>query len=156
MYHYTSNINTDFGIAAQLYQALIDPTAGSYLLERADAVVRWIMSMLHPKLEVGAKFETWETLEATLKPFIKNQIGNLFLKWSNENQMCFASNSKVCKFETKYGMWENEVGRAQKYQVKSLNALRAKFKACRNHKLDKIMMETCCFDALANRQASKI
>ena len=39
----------DFGIAPQVYQALIDPTAGGILRERAPRVVEWCERMLDPK-----------------------------------------------------------------------------------------------------------
>merc|ERR1711924_562188 len=53
----------DFGIAAQLYQALIDPTAGMFMNSSAPRVVEWCNRMLWPQPPgPEASWEPWESL----------------------------------------------------------------------------------------------
>jgi glutathione S-transferase len=153
----------DFGLSSQIYQALLDPTAGKHLVNHAPRVVHWCTRMLAPdtfecQRQSGKGMETWETWESlspTLLPFLKEQVGNLFLKWSSANSVCILNKRKECIVELKnYGTWKNKVGGPQKYQHKSLQVLRKKYAEERTLKLDNIMKQANCFNALVLAESS--
>merc|ERR1711924_236257 len=68
----------DFGIAPQLYEALIDPTAGEIMRNAAPAVVDWCKRILDPK--ASGDFESWTALKDTLQPFLKTQVQKYHVK----------------------------------------------------------------------------
>ena len=142
----------DFGMGAQVYQALLDPTAGAHLLAHAPRVVEWCTSLLAPSptLKDSGKWERWETLASTLTPLLKNHVGRIFLKWSHANSTCIVGKLKECVVDLPCGTWRNVVGGPQKYQHKSLQVLRSKYAKVRNVKLDKLMAETNCLDVLVH------
>ena len=78
----------DFGLWGQVYNAWTDPTCGEIIDGKAPSVVAWIERMLEPKAE-GA-FEEWSALEPTLLPFLRDQVGTLFLPWSDANARALA------------------------------------------------------------------
>ena len=141
----------DFGMGAQVYQALLDPTAGAHLLAHAPRVVEWCTSLLAPSttLKDTGKWERWETLATTLTPLLKNHVGRIFLKWSHANSICIVGKLKECVVDLPCGTWKNVVGGPQKYQYKSLQVLRSKYAKVRNEKLDKLMAETNCLEVLS-------
>jgi len=73
----------DFGIWGNIYQAWTDPTAGSYMNKNARHLVAWIERMLAP--DDQGPFETLEALGPTLRPLLKTDIAERFLKWSVAN-----------------------------------------------------------------------
>jgi len=149
----------DFGLAAQIYQALIDPSAGALLRNQAPRVVEWCVSLLHPSPPVPGegKWESWEELAPTLEPFLKDQVGGAFLLWMEANSEAITTNKKECSVTLAYGEWKNKVGGPQKYQHKSLKVLRGKYEraAAENAKLVDIMTRTGCHKVLGNT-ASKL
>ncbi len=61
----------DFGMYAQLYQCLTDPTAGAIIRSGAPRTRAWIDRMLDPSRDgaaPGAEFEPWSSLRSTLEP----------------------------------------------------------------------------------------
>ena len=143
----------DFGIGCQIYQALIDPTAGEHLVNHAPRVVQWCTAVMVGSrvLHVSSdEWETWETLAPTLLPFVTEQVGELFLAWSNANSQCIVSkkNERVVELPTGYGTWTNKVGGPQKYQHKSLQMLRKKYKVYKTKGLDDILKQSKCYDVL--------
>merc|ERR1712110_1301854 len=113
----------DFGVSAQLYQALIDPTAGEILRGCAPKVCDWCERMLKPTA-VG-EFETWETLKGTMEPLLRHV--RLFLLWSDANSKAILSNAKEMSANLDGKTWWQIVGGPQKYQAKSLKELRSKY-----------------------------
>jgi len=154
----------DFGVAAQMYQALIDPTAGEHLINHAPRVVQWCTALMvgspvvHASRDASSdEWEQWETLAPTLLPFLTEQVGELFLTWSHANSQCIVSGKKLCLVELhKYGTWANKVGGPQKYQHKSLQALRKKYKMYSSKGLDDILKNCKCFDVLNSSSQSKL
>ena len=70
----------DFGIAAQLYQAMNDPTMGKYMRNVAPRICEWCVRMLNPpKPTPNASFERYEVLKGTLEPFLKRHVA-IFLR----------------------------------------------------------------------------
>ena len=113
----------DFGVAPQVYQALIDPTAGAILRNDFPHVVAWCTATsLNPAAAADAEFETWDTLKSTLAPFIKNQV-NDFLTWSAENARALSSGQEEFTADINGRLWWQTVGGPQKYHVKSLKEL---------------------------------
>ena len=93
----------DFGMAPQLYQALIDPTAGEIMRERCPAVVKWAEKMSgEPSAEGG--FEAYESLKDTLEPILLKQV-SLFLKWSEANAGAIARKEEEMSVEINGKTW---------------------------------------------------
>ena len=145
-------------MGAQFYQALLDPTAGAHLVNHAPRVVEWCTSLLSPELAAesddDAAWESWETLATTLTPFLHDNVGAMFLKWSEANSACVVGQLKECVVELPCGTWRNVVGGPQKYQHKSLQVLRSKFERARTTTLDKMMKRTRCFEVLVGGSGS--
>jgi glutathione S-transferase len=112
----------DFGAFAQLYQCLSDPTPGAWLRSRAPRVVSWIERMLAPKAE--GPFEPWPALEPTLFPLLRDEIGAVFLPWSDANARALAAGEPELEVEIEGAPFRQH---AQKYHAKSLAALRTRY-----------------------------
>ncbi|MEM7413388.1 MAG: glutathione S-transferase family protein [Myxococcota bacterium] len=134
----------DFGLWGQVYNAFTDPTAGAFLREHTPRLLPWIERMLEPKDE-GA-FEGWASLAPTLTPFLRSQVGTLFLPWSVANAAALADGAEEFSVELAGRTWTQK---PQKYHAKSLVALRAKYAAARNPGLDALLDETGCREAIA-------
>jgi len=67
----------DFGLAPQLYQALVDPTAGGIMKATSPKVCAWCERMLDP-CAPGGRFESWASLAGTLEPFLSSQVTSLW------------------------------------------------------------------------------
>ena len=111
----------DFGLWGQIYNANRDPTP-SKLVRSHPNVHAWTRRMLSPCNE--GEFESWDAVKDTLLPFIKNQIGNLFLPWSVANAGAIASGAESFDVVLNGTTWSQ---RPQKYHARSLGALRSKF-----------------------------
>ncbi|MDP7573266.1 MAG: glutathione S-transferase family protein, partial [Myxococcota bacterium] len=93
------------------------------------------------------EFETWNTLEATLTPFLERQVGTLFLPWSDANARAIAEGLEEFSVELDGKTWTQK---PQKYHARSLAALRAKYAEVRgNAQLDGILESTGCLRWLA-------
>jgi glutathione S-transferase len=112
----------DFGLWGQLYNAWTDPTPGALLRDRAPHVVAWVERMLEPKAE--GDFEPWFALEPTLLPLLRDQVGALFLPWSDANARAIASGAEEFRVELASGTWTQK---PQRYHAKSLAALRERY-----------------------------
>ena len=145
----------DFGLACQIYQALIDPTAGKFLRDNAPRVSAWcshvtVGDIAHPSN--GGDWETWNQLRPTLEPFLRNQVGGVFLKWMLANAKCVQNRLEECEvLIPSLGTWRNIVGGPQRYQLKSLLALQAKFAeaAAQDELLVEVMKSTGCLDVIS-------
>ena len=134
----------DFGVWAQLYECWTDPTAGGWLRERAPRVAKYVERMLDPKAH-GA-FEPWAALAPTLEPLLAQQVGALFLPWSDANARAIAANAEELSVELASGKWTQK---PQKYHARSLAALRARYAAAKRAELDALLARTGCLRWLA-------
>jgi len=134
----------DFGVWPQLYECRTDPTAGAWMRERAPRVAAYVQRMLDPKAH-GA-FEAWASLEPTLAPILSQQIGGLFLPWSDANARAIAGNAEEFSVELASGKWTQK---PQKYHARSLAALRARHAGARTPALDEVLGKLACAKWLA-------
>ncbi len=130
----------DFGVFAQIHQCSTDPTPGALLRAEAPRVLAWAERMLDPANE--GPFETWEALEPTLLPLLREEVGQVFAPWTVANARALAAGS--AELEVAIG------GRSfrqtpQKYHAKSLAALRARYAAVADRsRLDPILEAAGC------------
>ena len=136
----------DFGLGAQIYQALIDPTAGEILRETAPRTAAWSDRILAPTDE--GDFESWESLEPTLAPLLASEV-RYFLAWSNANANAIASGAEEMTLDYDGRLWWQTVGGPQKYHAKSLKELRRKYAAAAQAPgLEGILTSTGCVEFL--------
>ena len=168
----------DFGLGAQIYQALIDPTAGEHIRSTAPRVAEWATRMLSP-VALGA-FEEWEALRDTLEPFLGSCVRS-FLAWSAANTEALDRGDKelVVYIDSlgggsggggsgggSGGEWRQALGGPQKYQRKSLKVLRDKFRRRREAalgtdtqdgaRLDDVLGRCGCLGFLTRAPPSKL
>ncbi len=130
----------DFGLWGQVYNAWTDPTAGAVLNSRHANVVRWVEEMLDPRDQ--GHFESWESLETTLAPFLRSQVGGLFLPWSRANARALADGEETFSVELGGRVWQQK---PQKYHARSLAALGKRYDAIEDKTtLDPILKSTGC------------
>jgi glutathione S-transferase len=141
----------DFGLWAQVYELSTDPTPSAWLAAHTPHVMRWVERMLEPKA-VGP-FEDWDGLGETLAPILREQVGALFLPWSDANARALAAGEKRFAVDLAGRRFEQD---AQKYHAKSLAALRARYQAlpaaARAH-LDPVLEAADCLAWLAAEAA---
>ena len=134
----------DFGLWGQFYCMWTDPTTGALIEARAPNALAWIQRMLWPRAE-GA-FESWATLEATLAPILRDQVGRLFLPWSVANAMAIGANAEEFTVDLGGRAWTQK---PQKYHAKSLGALRVKYAGVADKAaLDGILAAVGCLDGV--------
>jgi len=134
----------DFGLWGQIYNATTDPTCGRLVRENAPAVLAWVDRMLEPKAE--GDFESWDALAPTLTPFLSEQVGALFLPWSDANARCLAAGEESFSVDLAGRTWEQK---PQKYHARSLAALRARYAAVADKsELDGILEANGCLQWL--------
>ena len=117
----------ELGLGAQVYQALIDPTAGEILRTQAPSTAAWSESLLDPK-DHGA-FEDWSTLSPTLAPLLSSEV-RYFLAWSKANAEAIVAGADELTLDYDGRVWWQTVGGPQKYHAKSLGELRRKYANC--------------------------
>lgn len=113
----------DFGLWGQIYNANRDPTPAR-LVHAHPSVLAWTRRMLAP-IDEGDDFEAWDQLQGTLLPFIRDQIGALFLPWSVANREAIQNGAETFEVELAGRTWGQK---PQKYHARSLSALQAKFR----------------------------
>jgi glutathione S-transferase len=133
----------DFGMWGQIYNAWTDPTPGAFIEGRAPNVLAWIQRMLWPVAK--GEFETWAELESTLAPFLKSQVGDLFMPWTLANAEAIAGGADEFSVELAGRTWTQK---PQKYHAKSLAVLREKYAKCANSELDSVLERTGCLAGL--------
>lgn len=134
----------DFGLWAQFYEAWTDPTAGALVEGLAHNVLAWVHRMLWPKVE--GEFESWDTLEPTMAPFLERHVGRRFLPWTLANAAAIAGGQEQFTVDLDGHAWTQK---PQKYHAKSLEALRAKYRAVAGPgALDAVLGGTGCLAAL--------
>ncbi len=134
----------DFGLWGQVYNAWTDPTGAAWIENTAPHVLDWIHRMLNPTTE--GDFEDWSSLEGTLLPFVKDQIGELFCPWTVANAAAMGAGSDEFSVELK-GQTFTQI--PQKYHAKSLQVIRAKYAAVADKSaLDPVLEAAGCLATL--------
>jgi hypothetical protein len=107
---------------------------------RAPRVLAWIERMLDAKAVGG--WESWQALEPTLLPLLRDEIGAVFFPWTAANARALASGPK--EFSVQLG-GKPFVQETQKYHAKSFGALRARYAAVADRAaLDPILERAGC------------
>jgi hypothetical protein len=107
-------------------------------------VLDWIHRMLWPRAE-GA-FESWSTLEPTLAPILKTQVGGKFMPWTLANEKCLAEGKDEFSVTLADVIWTQK---PQKYHARSLAMLRAKYAAVPDKaELDAVLQASGCLAGL--------
>ena len=133
----------DFGLAPQLYEAALDPTAAGIVRARAPKVLAWSYRVLEPHNE--GPFESWDSLKETLIPLLAN-AGAFFLPWSRANAGALEAGEDSFSVDLPGGAY---VQVPQKYHARSLIALRQKYRAAEGAAgLEAILAETGCLPYL--------
>jgi glutathione S-transferase len=114
----------DFGLWGQIYEMWTDPTAGAIIGGGAPHVLDWVHRMLWPKAE--GKFEAWPTLEPTLMPILRKQVGMQFMPWTCANEKALAGSQEEFSVTLGDKTWTQK---PQKYHARSLGVLRARYAA---------------------------
>ncbi len=83
----------DFALAGQLIQMMSDPTPGAFIREKAPFVTAWCEFMEDPRS--GDPFESFETLEDTLLPLIRDEVAVTWLPWALANREALAKKRKT-------------------------------------------------------------
>jgi len=134
----------DFSLWGQLYNVWTDPTNCALIEAKMPNLLAWIQRMLWPRIE--GDFETWETLKPTLKPFIKAQIGDLFLPWTQANAEAIAQGKAEFSVQLNGQTWTQK---PQKYHAKSYQVLREKYAALNSDQAtNELLQKTGCLGAL--------
>ncbi len=134
----------DFGLWGQIYNAWTDPTGGAWVESLAPNVLTWIHRMLFPT-PLG-EFESWSEVEATLMPFLTEQVGALFCPWTVANAAAMAAGDEEFSVELAGRTFTQQ---PQKYHAKSLQAIRQKYAAVEDKRaLDAVLDASGCLAAL--------
>lgn len=134
----------DFGVWGQIYNAWTDPTAGSIIEASAPNVLAWIQRMTWPRAE--GEFEDWSTLEPTLMPLLRSQVGARFMPWTLANAAALEAGSEEFEVELDGQTWQQK---PQKYHAKSLRALRERYAAVADKSaLDPVLESAGCLQGL--------
>ncbi len=134
----------DFAMWGQIYNAWTDPTPGALIESRAPNVLAWVHRMLWPRAE--GEFESWGSLEPTMMPLLKSQVGALFMPWTVANAAAIASGQEEFSVELAGRTWTQK---PQKYHAKSLGVLRQKYAALSDRRaLDAVLERAGCIAGL--------
>lgn len=130
----------DFGLWGQLWQAWTDASCETIIEQRAPSVVAWIKRMEHPSIE--GKFESLDSLTATLKPIFEREVGPHFLAWSVANAKAYKADEKQTELQMDDQKYYQKTF---KYPASSLDILKEKFKvAASNRALTDFLQDTHC------------
>jgi hypothetical protein len=134
----------DFGLAAQIYEASVDPTAGSIIRGRGQNVLDWCYRMIEPRSD-GA-FESWDSLAPTMKPLLA-YIGRYFLPWTSANALAVQQQAPEFSVDLAGRAY---VQQPQKYHAKSFAAIKARYREAPDHTaIDRILAGSQCAEGLA-------
>lgn len=128
----------DFGLWCNFHQAWTDPTANAYLEANAPALVKYIKRMMSPKVE--GEFESFDTLEKTIKPILAKEFTTRFLPWMEANHKAFNAGEDQTKLQMNGSLFQQKTF---KYQAGTLEELWRKFATVAdNQQLVSILDET--------------
>ena len=100
--------------------------------------------MLDPKNE--GDFEHWDDLEPTLLPFLREEVGAVFLPWSDANARALQDGKEEFTVEFEGVPFTQNT---QKYHAKSLRAIRERYAAVADKDaLDPILEQANCLELL--------
>lgn len=134
----------DFGLWGQIYNAWTDPTGAAWIEAAAPNVLDWIHRMLWPNAE--GDFESWSSVEPTLAPFLKEQVGALFCPWTVANATAMAVGDEEFSVELNGTTFTQQ---PQKYHAKSLIAIRKRYEEVRGSDgLDAVLESAGCLAAM--------
>ena len=134
----------DLGLWGQVYNAWTDPTPCALVEGRTPHVLAWIHRMLWPRAE--GDFEPWSSLESTLMPFLKSQVGARFMPWTLANAAAISGGIEEFSVELISQTWTQK---PQKYHAKSLQVLREKYAAVTDKSaLDDVLERAGCLAGL--------
>ena len=129
----------DFGLASQLYEMALDPTAGGIIRARAPNVMAWAMRMMEPHDD--GPFEDWDALRPTLEPLLAD-AGAHFLPWSTANASALMAEQEEFSVELGGATYTQK---PQKYHARSLKVLRERYAAVADKAaLDPILEKAGC------------
>ena len=100
--------------------------------------------MQNPSAE--GNFERWGSLARTLRPLLTDQVGGLFLPWSQANADAIAADEESFTVSLRSGAWTQK---PQKYHARSLAALKAHYATLDDPALATVLTETGCLPYLA-------
>lgn len=120
----------DFGVFGQMYELLSDPTPGGILRAHHPHVVDYIDRMLEPAPQ--GEWDDFDTLAPTLTPILQADV-RVFLRWSAANA---AAGDAPYTVDLDGAPFSQE---PQKYAVKSLATIRAKYAAAKRDDLDALL-----------------
>ena len=133
----------DFSLWGQMYSSNRDHTP-SKLIARCPRVCAWIKNMLNPR--GFGEFASWLEVADTIKPILKDQVGGLFLPWSQANAKAIEMDRDEFEIELVAGVWRQK---PQKYHARSLGILKSKFNDVRHDpRLISVLEETGCLPFL--------
>ncbi|MAE94569.1 MAG: enoyl-CoA hydratase [Deltaproteobacteria bacterium] len=134
----------DFGLWGQLHQAHTDPTCGTYLRTHAPSVVAWIERMLDPKVE--GPFESFASLEASLRPIFAKEVGPRFLAWDAANARAWEAGEERTELSMDGRRYYQKTF---KYPAHTLGILRGRYAAvAEDAELARFLEETGCREHL--------
>jgi hypothetical protein len=134
----------DFGLAAQLYEASVDPTCGGIIRARGPKVLDWCYRMNEPRND--GPFETWASLAPTMTPLL-DYVGRYFLPWTDANAKALEAGQESYSVDLAGKIYTQG---PQKYHAKSLGVLRQKYRGLtKNADLDAILEASGCRRYLA-------
>jgi glutathione S-transferase len=134
----------DFSLWGQIYEMWTDPTAGALIGGGAPHVLDWVQRMLWPRAE--GRFEVWPTLEPTLMPILRKQVGAQFMPWTCANETALAGGKEEFSVTLAGKVWTQK---PQKYHARSLHMLRAKYAAAKDKAaLDPVLEAAGCLAGL--------
>ncbi|MEM9174290.1 MAG: glutathione S-transferase family protein [Myxococcota bacterium] len=139
----------DFGLWGQIYNAWTDPTGGAWVEGGAPNVLDWVHRMTWPTIE--GDWEDWSSVEATLAPFLAEQVGALFCPWTVANAAAFAAGEASFSVALAGRTFTQQ---PQKYHAKSLAVLRERYRAAEDKaRLDPVLAEAGCLETLRAGEA---
>lgn len=130
----------DFGLWGQLYELSTDPTPGAILAAEAPSLMAWIERMLDP--DALGDWEPWERLEPTLLPFLREEVGGVFLPWTLANARALAAGEETFTVLLHGQAFSQQV---QRYHAKSFAVLRRRYEQLEDRRrLDAILERAGC------------
>ena len=114
----------DYALYGQLYNCGTDPTA-SAMLAKAPAVKAWIEAVACADPHDPAGYADWPQLAPTLQPLLREQVGGLFLPWSDANAKALQDGAETMECTLPDGRRWHQT--PQKYHARSLAEIRGKY-----------------------------
>jgi len=81
----------DFGLAAQIKQALADPTPGALIRAQAPRVAAWAERM--ESARVQGSLESLDALKESLAPLLREELAGAYLIWASANAQAVADDA---------------------------------------------------------------